>query len=405
MRTPTAERPPSPTSWDEAEERPTKRKKKKRPPRWATILIVLGALLLVLSAGGVLAFKLALDKATNSIETVEIPRDDSQIAAGQALKGPINILLVGIDDGQADGGELRTDSARADSIMVLHVPESHDHAYIASLPRDLWVKIPKNPDTKFGGGSGKLNSAYTIGFGDGKCTNCGRIGGLSLLMKTIKQETGLSLNAAATVNFTGFTKAVKLLGGVTMTVDEWVDSVHYGTDKWGNMCTPARFDSAAQASRVKGCEARRYEKGVHRFNAEQALDYTRQREWMELEDGDYGRQRHQQQFIKALAREAKAQGLTTNPGKALTLMETVGSALSMWTNGEKLEDWFFTLKDIAGGDIAMIKTNNGWYNSANVEGTSAEGLSETSKQMFTALANGKITDFLQAHPDWLSKES
>jgi LCP family protein required for cell wall assembly len=319
----------------------------------------------------------------------------------------LNILLVGIDDGQVGQIDNRTDPARADSIMVLHVPASHDRGYIVSIPRDSWVKIPKYPKTGFGGGSAKINAAYTYGFGDPKKPGFpGRAGGLDLLMQTINKETGITFNAAATVNFTGFTQAVTALGGVTMYIDEKVTSVHYGTDKkTGAPCTPALFDDNAIAHPISTCKAKVYDKGTRRLSPEEALDYTRQREWMELGDGDYGRQRHQQQFIKALVREAKAQGLTTNLPKALSLISTVGSTLTMWTNGVKLEDWFFTLKDVAGSDISMIKTNGGTYNSADVTGTSAEALSDLTKQMFVALRENRIDAWLLQHPDWLGSDS
>lgn len=395
--------------WREGDEpRPGRKKdrKKTRTPRWARLLITLGVLLIVASGGIMVTAKILLDKATNSITQVDInPGDNSVVAKGQALKGTLNILLVGVDDGMADGGEVRTEVARADSIMILHVPESHDQGYIVSLPRDLWVKVPRYPKTNYGGGSNKLNAAYAIGYGDPKGGGPGRAGGLELLMSTINQELGITFNAATTVNFTGFTTAVKQLGGVTMYIDERVTSVHYGTNDKGHACVPASFDSNMVAHPVRGCKGRVYEKGTRRLNAEEALDYTRQREWMELDDGDYGRQRHQQQFIKALVREAKAQGLTTNLPKALGLVSAVGSTLSMWTNGEKLEDWFFTLKDIAGSDIQMIKTNNGQFNPAQISGTSAEALSPLSKEMFAALRDKKINQFLLQHPDWLGQDS
>jgi anionic cell wall polymer biosynthesis LytR-Cps2A-Psr (LCP) family protein len=414
---------PGPEDWDEAyeygddEDAPKRSKKskskkrkskKQRSPLWAKILVSFGATLILLSGGVMITTKVLLAKATASIGTVEIGGSDSVVASGKALEGTLNILLVGVDDGQALGGELRTDTkdgARADSIMILHVPPAHDHGYIASIPRDTWVRIPAYPKSHFGGGQGKINSAFTAGYGDPSKGGPGRAGGLELLMQTINKETGITFNAAAIVNFNSFTEAVKLLGGVTMYIDEKVTSVHYGSDKRGNPCTPASFDGNAIAHPISACKGRVYEKGTRRLNPEEALDYTRQREWMELGDGDYGRQRHQQQFIKALMHEAKVQGLTTNLPKALNLMSTVGSTLTMWTNGAKLEDWFFTLKDLAGSEIVMIKTNRGTYNSAEVPGTSAEGLSDLSRAMFTALRDNKIDQWLLQNPEWLGTDT
>lgn len=384
------------------------RESRRRNPLWMRLVIVAGALLMTLSGTALVAAKTIMDEAVGSIDQVEIdvaPGDKSVVVRGEALEGTLNILLVGIDDGQADGGELRTEEPLADSIMILHVPRAHDRGYVVSLPRDLWVEIPAYEKTGYWGGFGKLNSAFMVGYGAPESGGPGRAGGLELLMKTISNEVGISFNSAAIVNFTGFTAALRQLGGVTMYIDERVTSVHYGWDKAGNPCVPAFFDDNAVAHRNEACHPRVFERGVRRLDPQEALDYTRQREWMELGDGDYGRQRHQQQFIRALVREARAQGFTTNPAKALGLIKSVGGALTVWTNGAKVEDWFFTLKDLAGSDIVMVKTNNGWFHEAQVAGTSAESLSHLSVEMFAALRDERIDEFLLAHPDWLSRDS
>ena len=221
-------------------------------------------------------------------------------------------------------------------------------------------------------------------------------------MKTVNSLWGVKFNAAATVNFNGFTQALQLLGGVTMDIDETVTSVHYGTtrrDGTGNPCVPARFDSQAVAHPVAGCYGKVYTpQKARRLTPVEALDYTRQREWMSLNDGDYGRQRHQQQFIKALVQEAKAQGLTTNPAKALGLIKSVGGALEVWTNGASLADWFFTLKDVSSDKIESLKTNNGTFHSQDINGQSTESLDDTTRAMLTALSTGHLEDFLAQHP-------
>ncbi|GIH05109.1 hypothetical protein Rhe02_31760 [Rhizocola hellebori] len=375
---------------------------------WMRLAVIIGAVLIVVSGGGLITIKVLFSSAVSNVGQIDINpgTDNDSVVKGHALVGALNILLVGIDDGRVEGvDERKLEPTRADSIMILHVPASHDRGYLVSLPRDLWVKIPKYPKTGYGGGSGKLNQAYTAGFGDARGGGPGQAGGLDLLMRTIKDVTGITFNAAATVNFTGFTAAVKVLGGVTMYIDERVTSVHYGFYPDGSHCVPALFDGNGVAYPIKACKGRVFEKGTRRLTPEEALDYTRQREWMELGDGDYGRQRHQQQFIKALVQEAKAQGLTTNLPKALSFVKAVGGAVNMWTNNEELADWFLTLKDVAANNVTMIKTNAGKYNPAPVSGTSAEALSEQSKEMFQALRTGKIDDFLFLNSDWINRDS
>ena len=363
--------------------------------RWPRLALIIGCVLALLS-GLVIAGKFAIDLATSPIHQLTINTDgNDSIVQGTPLEGELNILLVGLDNGQAVGGEVRTDLAHSDSMMILHVSATHDQGYLISLPRDLWVAIP-------GHGSGKLNAAFTFGSAGAG----GSAGGLDLLMRTINSLWGIQFNAAATVNFNGFTQALQQLGGVTMDIDETVTSVHYGTTKrdgTGSPCLPARFDGSAVAHSVPGCYGKVYlpQKARHLTPVE-ALDYTRQREWMSLNDGDYGRQRHQQQFIKALVQEAKAQGLTTKPAKALGLVRSVGSALEVWTNGATLTDWFLTLKDLSGDRIESIKTNNGAFHSQNINGESTESLDDTSKAMLRAVGTGHLEDFIAQHPQVLN---
>jgi anionic cell wall polymer biosynthesis LytR-Cps2A-Psr (LCP) family protein len=360
--------------------------------------MVLGCVLVVLSGGSLVVATMVIDSATSQVRQLTINTvGNSAVVQGKALEGDLNILLVGLDNGQAVGGEVRTDPAHSDSMMVLHVPASHDRGYLISLPRDLWVAIP-------GHGNAKLNAAYTLGFVSGDSA-----AGLDLLMRTINAQWGIRFNAAATVDFSGFTQALHLLGGVTMDIDEKVTSVHYGTtgrDGSGSPCVPARFDQQMVASPVPGCYGKVYlPQKARRLTPVEALDYTRQREWMSLNDGDYGRQRHQQQFIRALVREAKAQGLTTNPSKALDLIKSVGSALDVWTNGASLADWFFTLKDVSGDQIESVKTNNGTFHSQNEDGQSVETLDETSKAMLSALQADRLEEFLAQHPEVINQNT
>ncbi len=369
-----------------------------RRPRWDRIALVVVAALVVCGGGAWLAVRLGLSFATSKVAQLQIPQNDA-MANAKALDGPLNILLVGIDDGQAADQENRgTADARADSIMIMHVPSNHDSGYLVSLPRDLWVAVP-------GHGHNKLNAAYELGSA-GKTGDAFYAGGLDLLMRSIHQETGLTFNAAATVNFTGFTQAVTALGGVTMYIDERVTSVHYGTDSHGNACVPARFDSNAVAHPIAGCHGKVYEVGTRHLSPAEALDYTRQREWMQYNDGDYGRQRHQQQFIKALLKEAKSRGIMGNPITTFKLVSSMSSAIKMWTNGSQVSDWVLTLKDL--GNLTMIKTNGGNFDplpESQTGGQAAEGLSPESRQMIAALGDGTIDQFVAAHPSWVSSDS
>src|SRR5690349_5777188 len=124
--------------------------------RWPRLALIIGCVLAVLS-GLVIAGRFAVDQATGTVHQLTINTNgNDSVVQGTPVNGELNILLVGLDNGQAVGGELRTDAAHSDSMMILHVSAAHDQGYLISLPRDLWVAIP-------GHGSGKLNAAFTFG--------------------------------------------------------------------------------------------------------------------------------------------------------------------------------------------------------------------------------------------------
>ena len=91
-------------------------------------------------------------------------------------------LHVGANTGETD----------TDTLMVVHVPANHRYVRVVSLPRDSWVSIP-------GHGMNKINAALGIG-------------GPSLMVQTIEQLTGLTINDYVEVNFLGFVKVIDALG-------------------------------------------------------------------------------------------------------------------------------------------------------------------------------------------------
>jgi len=128
---------------------------------------------------------------------------------------------------------------------------------------------------------------------------------------------------------------------------------------------------------------------------------VRQRDMLANGDGDYGRQRHQQQFIKALLKEGVSKGMS-NPLTLNTFLEKVSKAFVFDGGGVSLTDWIFAMKGIDPSSMVMLKTNGGTYNSVTVNGQSREELSATSVAMLTALRNDTLDDFIATHPSWVS---
>jgi LCP family protein required for cell wall assembly len=362
---------------------PTPRKRRK--PVGSILMIVLGVAIILLSGGTYFTVNTAISKVDKSI-----PKENllgNSISSDKSINGVLNILLIGVDTRPGN-----TIGSRSDSIIILHIPASHDRAYLVSIPRDTQANIP-------GHGSQKINSAFYYGSSNGG----GYKGGAQMLTKTLKADYGLTFDSAAIVNFSGFEDIVTALGGVTMYVDENTKSLHHGykivNGKRVNAAPYVTYNKGLTWHRVPGVTDVVYTKGKHHLTAYEALDYVRIRDF--LPNGDYDRERHQQQFIKAVAEEAIQKGLS-NPIEGEKFLQPLGKAF-IWDRGNfSVGDWLFTLKGIDPTSIQTIKTNDGTYNTVKVNGSDEEQLSPTSLQLLQDVKTDSLDQFLAAHPTWLS---
>jgi anionic cell wall polymer biosynthesis LytR-Cps2A-Psr (LCP) family protein len=175
-----------------------------------------------------------------------------------------------------------------------------------------------------------------------------------------------------------------------MCIDQRVESIHVGTDSKG------RFRAVSQGGKPVV-----YEVGCRHLAPWQALDYVRQRH---LPNGDYDRTRHQQQFVKAMVKEAKKQGVATSPIKLRQVMNAAGKALTVDRNGIALEDWLFTLTGVIDNEPIMLKTNAGKLNGVTMAGMSVEALTPASQEMFQALTSDTLDQFIATHPEFVSND-
>jgi LCP family protein required for cell wall assembly len=252
------------------------------------------AMALVL-AGGYAAWSYAqFDNSVTKVH-VALPHASSSPDADGAAQ---NILLVGDDHRPADatpqelaelGTELDGGATNTDSMIVLHIPAGGGSATMISFPRDSWVQIP-------GHGTFKLNSAFS----DGAANGGGDAGGMRLLIQTIENMSGLSIDHFVRVSLLGFYQLVKALGPVEVCLNE---AVH---DTNSNVDLPA---------------------GNSTLNASQALSFVRQRDG--LPRGDLDREVRQQYFLSQEARKALSAGTLLNPVKVSNLLQGVGQSIQI----------------------------------------------------------------------------
>ncbi|WP_433539372.1 LCP family protein [Micromonospora sp. CA-249363] len=273
------------------------------------------------------------------------------------LDGALNYLLIGTD---RRAGSSEPDQ-RSDTILIVHVPAGRRAAYLVSIPRDLLVAIP--PANGFGGGPDKINAAYEHG-GGGPA-------GARLLSITLNRLTGIRFDGAALIDFSGFRKVIDLLGGVQMCVDTEVRSIH--------------------TNRV-------FRTGCQRMDGAQALDYVRQR--YDLPGGDYDRQRHQQQLLRAMLDSAGDADLRSNPVKLDQVLRAVGGSLTVDTNGVPLEDLLVALRALPPDGMRGVQVPS---SPQTIDQVSYVVLDNGGNGLFEAVRGTRVPAWAQANPRWVNQ--
>jgi LCP family protein required for cell wall assembly len=321
-------------------------------------LIAIGLTLAVLFGLLALGGTLLVQRLEGAFTRGTLLDPGSRAGAHVAVSGPMNFLLIGSDYRTTNP----QDGQRSDTIIVAHVTRNLDHVYLVSVPRDLLVSIPADSSEGYSGSTDKINTAFDVGHGGPA--------GIQLLSKTLTNLSGIRFDGASAIRFDGLRQAVDLLGGVKMCVDITTTSIHTG---------------------------RTYPVGCRLMNSADALDYLRQRE--QYADGDFTRQRHQQQFLKAMLQRAGQQGVLTNPIKLDQFVHAAGQAMTVDTGDYALSDLAFGLRGVNPDDMTGIKvpsTGQTINNTAYVVATSdASGL-------FAAVRADNLGNWTHQHPQWVN---
>jgi LCP family protein required for cell wall assembly len=205
-----------------------------------------------------------------------------------------NILIVGNDDrANLSAAEIKQlhvaesgGSMATDTMMIVHVPADGSKATLISLPRDTWVHIP-------GHGFNRLNAAYVDGYlaAGNVSDDAKRTAGADLLIQTISNLTGLTINHYVQVSLLGFYDISNAIGGVTV-----------------NLCHAVNDTSAYNHENgLTGGSGLKLPKGKSTIKGVQALEFVRQRHF--LPHGDLDRVRRQQYFLAAAFRKVASIGI------------------------------------------------------------------------------------------------
>lgn len=242
--------------------------------------------------------------------------------------GVRTVLLAGSD---ARPGQ-PVDRSRADAIQLV-TSDGKGAGAVVGIARDSWVAVP-------GHGHAKINAALALG-------------GPELLVDTVEDAAGMSVDGYLLVGFDDFKGLVEAAGGL-----------------------PIVLQAAQQAMWAELPE------GEQVLTGPQALALARERQ--SLPDGDLGRSRHQGQMVLAalaLARDRGAEGL---PRLMSALSEHVQTDLDARAALVVLGRALVTEPDQVGHDVASGPT--GW----SADGQSIVRWDESAEALLGDLSDGRL---------------
>jgi len=207
----------------------------------------------------------------------------------QVTDGRTNFLFMGKGGEGHDGPDL------TDSMMLISLGHRDKDIAFLSLPRDLYVNIPRY-------GNGRINMAYYYGkqlYGDKEAYR--------LPVEVVEKVLNIKIHYYGLVDFKGFEKVVDEVGGVKVEVDNSFTDYQYpdGNHGWKTIS---------------------FQKGWQEMDGKTALEFARSRHSQEMGEGnDFGRAKRQQKVITALKDKLFTKTIITDPNKIKMFYEILKS--------------------------------------------------------------------------------
>ncbi|MGW6444545.1 LCP family protein [Lentzea sp. NPDC055074] len=209
----------------------------------------------------------------SNLKTVDLSREITHPRPQSTPGRPLNILLIGKDDG------------RSDTAMVVQLNAQGDQARVVSIPRDTMVPRPRC-GTSPPAAIAMFNSAFSTG-------------GAACTVATVEQMSGIRIDHFVQIDFNGFRDVIDRLGGIDVTMPEAID------DEKSGLHVPA---------------------GPSKLNGTQALAFVRTR--YSIGDGsDLNRIKNQQLFMRALSEKLANENWLASPAKTLELADVLTKSI------------------------------------------------------------------------------
>jgi LCP family protein required for cell wall assembly len=356
------------------------------------------AVILLVATGFVWGTKQWFDDQFNEVAALD--QNSADIKDGAAQLGDENFLMVGSDtregaaaeDGVGTAGGVP--GARADTIMIAHIPKDRKRVVMVSFPRDLEVQIPDCD--KYDSAASKYPGGKIAPAKNQKLNKVFQVGGPKCVTRVIQNLTGLSINHFVGIDFNGFKGMVNAVDGVEVCVERPMYDTELKTwivEKPGQNVV-LKDDAALNSVRARHVQdsPARNAKG----------DPT----------SDYGRIKRQQRFLSSLLRKAMSGQVLLDVNKLTNFvgeftkatfgegidtdqLMTLGRSLASVSSGKVT---FITVPTVGlpnerGNEVLRVKDNQNLFNAIIKELPLPGEQPDGSPQ---AQAGGKPPESLQA---------
>ncbi|SCJ90113.1 Putative transcriptional regulator yvhJ [uncultured Clostridium sp.] len=246
---------------EEFERKKEFRKKAKRKARIRMIIVVLIFLLLLIISTmffSVISFITALKK--NDLQSGITPRKNE----------PVNILILGMDIGDADQEENKS-IRRTDTMMVLNYNPNTEKINIVSIPRDTLIQVDAYDEYGNLRPYWKINNAYVLG-------------GEEEVIKHVESLLETTINYIVEIDYDAFRNFIDAIGGIDMYIEQQMD-----------------YDDNVQNLHIHFNQG----ETVHLDGkkAEEFFRWRKNNDGTGFVDGDLGRIRNQQAFMKQVLKK------------------------------------------------------------------------------------------------------
>ncbi len=254
----------------------------------------------------------------------------------------INILLLGIGGGSHDGPLL------TDTIMFASIDPLKLSVNLISIPRDLWIDEVKD----------KVNKVYVYSEVKKKSS------GLLETKRVVSKVVGQRIDYGFLIDFTGFIKAVDIIGGINVKVERSFDDYAYPVaGKENDLCGFEEESIASFSAQIATGSATdfdifpcrfehlKFEKGEQHMDGITALKFVRSRHALGPEGTDFARSMRQEKVIKAVKEKVFSAGILLNPVRIFSLYDVIKDSIDTDIKEEEIDDFIKLAQKMKNSEI------------------------------------------------------